>query len=56
MVVPDVRGLSMRDASLKMSAAGLRIVVTGTGLAVTQDPLPGEEVDISTIVRVTFRP
>jgi len=56
IVVPDVRGLSMRDASLKMSAAGLRIVVTGTGLAVTQDPLPGEEVDISTIVRVTFRP
>jgi len=56
VTVPDVRGRSMRDASLQMSAAGLRIVVAGTGLAVSQDPQPGEQVDAATIVRVTFRP
>jgi len=56
VVVPDVRGLSMRDASLKISLAGLRIVVAGTGMAVSQDPPPGEQVDVSTVVRVTFRP
>jgi len=54
--VPDVRGLSMRDASLKMASVGLRIIVSGTGLAVSQEPAPGAYVDVATAVRVVFRP
>ncbi|MBT9135037.1 MAG: Stage V sporulation protein D [Firmicutes bacterium] len=56
VVVPDVRGQAMRVASLELANIGLRIIATGTGLAVSQDPLPGELVDIATAVRVVFRP
>jgi stage V sporulation protein D (sporulation-specific penicillin-binding protein) len=55
-VVPDVRGLTMRDASLRIESLGLRIIIEGTGVASEQDPLPGTEAAIGTGVRVRFRP
>lgn len=44
VVVPSVLGLSMRDASLKLSEVGLRIKVVGTGLAYEQSPAAGTKV------------
>ncbi len=43
-MVPSVLGLSMRDASLKLSEVGLRIKVVGTGLAYEQSPAAGTKV------------
>ena len=55
-VVPGVRGLTMRGASLRIESLGLRIIILGTGVATEQDPLPGTEVAVGTGVRVRFRP
>ncbi|MBT9176506.1 MAG: Stage V sporulation protein D [Firmicutes bacterium] len=55
-VVPDIRGLTMRDASLRIESLGLRIIILGTGTAIEQDPLPGMQVPVGTGVRVRFRP
>jgi hypothetical protein len=40
-VVPDVRGLSAREAILKLARLGLAPRVTGDGTVVDQDPAPG---------------
>ncbi|MBS3984650.1 MAG: stage V sporulation protein D [Selenomonadales bacterium] len=55
-VVPDVRGMTMRDASLRIESLGLRIIIEGTGTANAQDPLPGTQVALGTGVRVRFSP
>lgn len=56
IAVPDVRGLTMRDASLRIESLGLKIIIEGTGIAVTQSPAPGALLDYGTAVKVTFRP
>ena len=43
--VPDVRGLSARDAVRKLARFGLTPEIFGDGLVVSQDPQPGEQVD-----------
>ena len=43
--VPDVRGLSARDAVRKLARFGLTPEISGSGLVVSQDPQPGEQVD-----------
>jgi cell division protein FtsI (penicillin-binding protein 3) len=40
-VVPDLRGLSARGALRAANAAGHDVQLTGSGLVVAQDPLPG---------------
>jgi len=55
-IVPDIRGLTMREASLRIERLGLRIVIEGTGVAVQQEPPPGVQVALGTGVRVRFRP
>lgn len=55
-VVPDILGLTMRDASLRIEGLGLRIIIEGTGLAAEQDPSPSTQVAVGTGVRVRFRP
>jgi len=54
--VPDVTGLSMRDAAVELGKAGLTISMQGTGAACEQDPGPGEQVSRGTVVRVAFSP
>ena len=54
--VPDVVGLSLRDASVKLSAAGLQIQAVGSGIAKTQTPTPGTTVSSGSIVTVRFDP
>lgn len=56
VAVPNVVGLSLRDASIQLSAAGLQIHATGSGVAASQTPLPGTVVQPGSIVTVEFRP
>jgi len=52
--VPDVRGLSARDAMRKLAKAGLSTQMTGDGYVVSQDPAPGEPVDNHHVCRLTL--
>lgn len=54
--VPDVRGLSLRDASVKLSAVGLQIQAVGSGVASSQSPAAGTTVPTGSIVTVNFVP
>ena len=56
VVVPDVRGRTIREAGLVLNQAGLRLQADGTGIAVEQDPEPGVSVPPDTPIRVGFRP
>ena len=40
-LMPDIRGLSMRDAVRTLGRAGLMVRVSGSGLVVDQTPAPG---------------
>ena len=53
--VPDVSGLSMRDASTSLSDVGLRISIVGSGLAAEQSPSPGATLPKGSAVEVVFR-
>jgi cell division protein FtsI (penicillin-binding protein 3) len=44
-IMPDVRGLSVRDALRTLAALGLTVRVHGTGLVADQSPEPGESID-----------
>ena len=43
--VPDLRGLSAREAIRRLAAVGLGTRLSGDGFVVTQDPAPGAPVD-----------
>ncbi|MBM4344507.1 MAG: PASTA domain-containing protein, partial [Deltaproteobacteria bacterium] len=52
--VPDVRGMPMRVARLRMASAGLHLVPAGSGLATTQAPQPGDVVAKGSAVVAQF--
>ena len=52
--VPDVSGMSVQEANRLLISYGLRMKIEGGGIAVTQQPEPGEEVFPTTTVSVTF--
>lgn len=52
--VPDVRGLSARDAMRKLAKAGLSTQMTGSGFVVSQDPAPGEPIEGRRVCKVTL--
>ncbi|HEX7793263.1 MAG TPA: penicillin-binding protein [Vicinamibacterales bacterium] len=52
--VPDVRGLSARDAMRKLAKAGLSAQMTGDGYVVSQDPAPGEPIENHRVCKVTL--
>jgi hypothetical protein len=52
--VPDVRGLSARDAMRKLAKAGLSAQMTGDGFVVSQDPAPGEPIENRRVCQVTL--
>jgi stage V sporulation protein D (sporulation-specific penicillin-binding protein) len=54
-IVPDVVGRTLSGATGLLQSAGLKIQVSGVGIAVGQDPLPGSLVDKDTVVRVEFK-
>ena len=39
--VPDVRGLSARDATRKLLQAGMSVRLSGDGFVIDQEPAPG---------------
>jgi len=54
VTVPDFTGLALRPAADQCAAIGLDLAVTGTGLAVEQDPPAGSKVPPGTKVQVRF--
>jgi stage V sporulation protein D (sporulation-specific penicillin-binding protein) len=55
VIVPNVIGKTINGATNLLKSENLRIQVSGTGIAVSQDPLPGEVVNVDTIVKVEFQ-
>ena len=54
VAVPDVKGLSMVEASRMLRARGLDMVLSGSGLAVKQTPGAGSYAPLGTQVQVQF--
>ncbi|MBP2644201.1 MAG: putative sensor protein, partial [Firmicutes bacterium] len=54
--VPDVSGLTIRQAGNALSGVGLAIVPVGTGVAVSQSVSPNAVVDPGTEIVVEFAP
>ncbi|HOO12847.1 MAG TPA: penicillin-binding transpeptidase domain-containing protein, partial [Bacillota bacterium] len=54
VIVPNVIGKTVNGATNLLKSENLRIQVSGTGIAVSQDPLPGEVVNVDTVVKVEF--
>jgi hypothetical protein len=52
--VPDFRGKSMRAVVEKASAAGIDVMVEGSGVARAQLPLPGTPLRAGEKIRVVF--
>ncbi|MBW2310745.1 MAG: transpeptidase family protein [Deltaproteobacteria bacterium] len=55
-LVPDVKGLGVREVLKKARVLGLRVIVKGSGLAVKQSPTAGLPVRSDTLLVVTFQP
>lgn len=54
VTIPSILGLSMRDASAKLSEYGLRIVIKGSGIAKKQSPSAGVKVPKGSVIEVNF--
>ncbi len=56
--MPDVQGLTMREALRRMEASGvdIRLSLLGSGVAASQDPAPGTVLDGGQACRIVFRP
>jgi hypothetical protein len=54
--IPDFRGLGMREVVNRGRTLGLKVLLKGTGLAVSQQPSPGEQLKGISKVKVTFSP
>ena len=52
--VPDVRGMSARNALRKLSRFGVAARMVGDGFVVDQFPLPGTPVDARTVCKLTL--
>jgi cell division protein FtsI (penicillin-binding protein 3) len=52
--VPDVRGLSAREAMRKLTKFGLSARMDGDGFVTAQDPQPGTPVDEGSVCRLTL--
>lgn len=55
-VLPDFRGLGMRDVLKKGRSLGLKVVLEGTGMAIRQEPEPGSSLKKIDTVTVNFSP
>ena len=56
VIIPDVRGLSVLQANRLLRSYGFKMKITGSGLAVSQDPPAGEEAYPTASVAVVFEP
>ena len=53
--VPDVKGLSMVEAGRQLRARGFDMEISGSGIAVRQEPGAGSYAALGTTVKVTFQ-
>ena len=56
VIIPDVSGLSVQQANQLLRSYGLKMQITGSGLAVSQSPAAGEEAYPTASVEVHFEP
>ena len=56
VIIPDVRGLSVLQANRLLRSYGLKMQITGSGLAAAQSPPAGSEAYPTASVAVTFEP
>ncbi|MBF7083249.1 stage V sporulation protein D [Desulfallas sp. Bu1-1] len=56
VTVPDLRGLSIKEAGNLLENIGLRLSPEGSGVAVEQSVKPGGKVAERTLIRVKFEP
>jgi len=56
VTVPDLAGLTIKEAGGLLERLGLRLEPVGTGVAVKQDPPPESKVNKGAVIRVEFRP
>jgi cell division protein FtsI (penicillin-binding protein 3) len=54
-LLPDFRGLGMREVLKKGRSLGLKVLLEGTGVAVKQRPRPGSPLNKVRMVKVSFR-
>lgn len=54
VLMPDLRGQSVRDVARMCARLGLRLEARGDGRALRQMPAPGAELDSGQVVRVDF--
>jgi beta-lactam-binding protein with PASTA domain len=52
--VPDLRGMSAREATRELAKLGLTPRVSGDGFVVSQDPPPGAPLDAVSLCRLTL--
>jgi cell division protein FtsI (penicillin-binding protein 3) len=52
--VPDLRGMSAREATHTLARLGLTSRLSGDGFVISQDPPPGEPLDAVSICRLTL--
>jgi cell division protein FtsI (penicillin-binding protein 3) len=52
--VPDVRGMSARDATRKLVKAGLSASLSGNGYVLLQSPGAGEPIEVGAVCRLTL--
>lgn len=52
--IPDVIGMSARDATYILEKLGLKISLHGSGIVVSQIPVPGEDIDEKTEIKLTL--
>jgi hypothetical protein len=52
--VPDLRGLSAREATHKLARLGLTARMSGDGFVVSQDPAPGTPLESANVCRLTL--
>jgi cell division protein FtsI (penicillin-binding protein 3) len=53
-VVPDLRGLSARDAMRSLAELGLRPRLRGVGMVIDQNPAPGEPLEPGSVCTLTL--
>jgi len=52
--VPDVRGMSVRDAVRRLVTLGVRARAAGDGFVVSQDPSPGTPIEPGAVCRLVL--
>ncbi len=56
ITIPNFKGLTELEAKNLAEELGLRLEITGTGLAASQEPKPGQQLTRGSTVKVEFKP